>query len=493
MNDTPQNDENTSSQILPTPAPRSLWDKLFNAHKRTTLIIFVAVFAAIGVTTLVISRAATAAGPIKGIAGKCLDNKNGKLKTGNPIQLYSCNSSSGQQWTVMSDGTIRASERFCLDVKYAGTTSRTPVWLYDCNGTVAQQWKVNTDGSIVNPHSKLCLDDKSAKTNNGNPIWMYTCNGTAAQKWTVPKTTTPPKPTPTPKPAPTPTPPPTPTPKPTPTPTPAPTPTPGTAKPSAANTGVPAGTTLAVVTGDQTYSASANGQTITGKDFHGFVKVTGANITFKNCIFRGRAISSNNALLDTEKSTGTITVQNSEFAPSNPSAGIDGLWTSNTSLYSVNIHGSVDGMKAGSNTLVQDSYIHDMSWFSSDPNQGGGSTHNDGVQTLNGSHITLRHNNIDMSTTKDGNAAWQVTQDFGTISDLHAENNWLDGGGCTLNVSHKGGAAVNSVYIVNNRFGRHTSFSNCSILISTKMTLAQNTGNVWDDTGAAIPAPQRHD
>jgi hypothetical protein len=246
---------------------------------------------------------------------------------------------------------------------------------------------------------------------------------------------------------------------------------------------VVAGTALTIVNGNQTFSTS--GAVISGKDFRGFVKVTGHNITFKNCVFRGGVASGNAALLDTESGTNTV-VQDSEFVPAHPAATIDGIWASRTNIYRSNIHGSVDGVKTGSDVLIQDSYIHDMSWFAHDPNQGGGETHNDGVQSFFGdARVTLRHNNIDMSTTKDGNAAWQDS-----ANDSHVENNWLDGGGCTLNFAdHK--VALTGLHVINNRFGRH-SFYKCPILLSLQAVLVTNSGNVWDDTGGAIPAPQRH-
>ena len=255
-------------------------------------------------------------------------------------------------------------------------------------------------------------------------------------------------------------------------------------KPGASNTGVPAGTQLTVVNGNQTFSTS--GQTISGKDFHGYVKVTGSNITFKDCIFRGGTPNGNNALLDTEAGTNTV-VEDSEVVPLHPAATIDGVWTKNTKLYRVNIHGSVDGMKPGSNTLVQDSWIHDLSWFASDPNQGGGSTHNDGIQAFYpDSGITLRHNTIDLSTSKDPNAALQDS-----ASNVTVEDNWLDGGGCILNFANLN-HSVPGLVVTNNRFGRHSGFQ-CPILLSNLLSLAKNSGNVWADTGTPIPAPQQHD
>ncbi|HKU18831.1 MAG TPA: hypothetical protein VJP80_06185 [Candidatus Saccharimonadales bacterium] len=273
-----------------------------------------------------------------------------------------------------------------------------------------------------------------------------------------------------------------------------PEPFPASMKPDATNTGLlTAKSSLTVVTGDQTYGPSANGQTITGKDFHGFVKVTGANITFTNCLFEGRATSSNNGLIDTEDSTGTITIKDSEFVPSNPSATIDGLWTRNANVWRVNVHGTTDGMKADSNTLVQDSYIHDMRWEPVDPNQGGTETHNDAIQTFYGeSNITLRHNNLDTSGTVDNTGAMasnSAIQSSG--ANYHIDGNWLDGGACTVNIADHG-PVLTDIWITNNRWGRHQYYTGCDILISLNTVLNQNTGNVWDDTGAPIPPPQQH-
>lgn len=267
--------------------------------------------------------------------------------------------------------------------------------------------------------------------------------------------------------------------------------------PDASCTGVTPGVALTVVTGDQTYGSSFNGQTISGKDFRGIVKVTGANITFKDCIFRGRAVSFNTGLIDTSDSTGTITLQDVEVAPSNPSATIDGMWLTNTNVYRAHVHGGVDGIKTFGNVLIEDSYIHGMQWFANDPNQGGTETHNDGVQSWNGpANTTLRHNTIDMTyvvdvlasgqplVTNRANAAWQDSS-----PNSRAEYNKLDGGGCTLNFAMS--SVSSRIYVISNRFGRHSLYQ-CPILLNLTSALTENSGNVWDDTGTPIPAPQQH-
>jgi hypothetical protein len=274
--------------------------------------------------------------------------------------------------------------------------------------------------------------------------------------------------------------------------TPSPAPRPG-GKPGPGNTGILPGTKLTVVTGDQVY-ATAN-QVISGLDIRGFVQIRARNVTIRNSIIRGGpSPRCNSSVLWIRADTGaSATIEDTEIVPSNPSPCLDGIWAANASLVRVNIHGTVDGIKAYDNVTVRDSYVHDLSWFASDPNQGGGATHNDAVQTYEGNrHIVLRHNS--MNPGPKGNAAYQVTQDGGKVAtDIRVENNWLDGGNCTLNFAHHGGPTpMIGIFVSGNRFGRGSVYQ-CPILVSTQTRLSLGDGNVWDDTGVPIPAPDQHD
>jgi hypothetical protein len=259
-------------------------------------------------------------------------------------------------------------------------------------------------------------------------------------------------------------------------------------RPGASNTGPVAGTKLATVNGDQTYSKA--GQVIQNVDIHGYVRITAKNVVIRNAIVRGGAVHCNASAVIEIEFGASATIEDTEIRPDHPSACLDGIWATAVTLTRVNIHGTVDGMKADDNTTVQDSWIHDLSAFASDPNQGGGPTHNDGIQTLGGHHLIVRHNTI--SVGADANAAYQVTQDAGTVGDVTVQNNFLDGGSCTLNFAHKGASSMAGISVTGNRFGRHTEYD-CPIIISTKTTLSANSGNVYDDTGAAIPRPEQHD
>lgn len=260
----------------------------------------------------------------------------------------------------------------------------------------------------------------------------------------------------------------------------------GGGKPSAGNTGVIAGTTLTVLSGDQTFAT--DNAVVSNADIRGYVRITGKNVTIRNSIVRGGAARCSAAVIQVE---GSAVIEDVEIAPASPNACLDGVWATATTLSRVNIHGTVDGVKAGNDVTIQDSWIHDLTHYGTGA-PGGGETVNDAVDTRGRRRITLRHNVLYPGAN--ANAAYQVTQEGGASGDIRVENNWLDGGHCVLNFAHRGGGPtpMTGIAVVNNRFGRNSKFV-CPILISTQTTLSANSGNVWDDTGAAIPAPDKHD
>ncbi|MEU9957636.1 ricin-type beta-trefoil lectin domain protein [Streptomyces sp. NPDC050982] len=122
--------------------------------------------------------------PIRGLAGKCIDVAGASSANGTPVQLYDCNSSAAQQWTVASDGSIRALGK-CLDVTGNGTADGSTVQLWDCGGGANQRWVVSAAGDIVNPQANKCLDVTGNNSANGTRLQIWTCSGGANQKWTV--------------------------------------------------------------------------------------------------------------------------------------------------------------------------------------------------------------------------------------------------------------------------------------------------------------------
>ncbi|WP_433126391.1 ThuA domain-containing protein [Micromonospora sp. CA-240977] len=124
-------------------------------------------------------------GPIKGLAGKCLDVRNSGTADGTQIQIYTCNGSTAQTWTVTSGSTIRALGK-CLDVNGGGTADGTKIQLWTCNGTGAQNWAAQSDGSLRNTSSGKCLDVSGNNSADSTVVHLWTCLGAANQKWTLP-------------------------------------------------------------------------------------------------------------------------------------------------------------------------------------------------------------------------------------------------------------------------------------------------------------------
>ncbi|MFI6491601.1 RICIN domain-containing protein [Streptomyces sp. NPDC050564] len=122
--------------------------------------------------------------PIKGLAGKCVDVAGANPANGTAVQLYDCNGTAAQNWTVSSDGTMRALGK-CLDVTGNGTADGSTVQLWDCTGGPNQKWAVSSAHDIVNPQANKCLDVTGNNSANGTRLQIWTCTGAANQKWTV--------------------------------------------------------------------------------------------------------------------------------------------------------------------------------------------------------------------------------------------------------------------------------------------------------------------
>ncbi|MFI6489646.1 lectin [Streptomyces sp. NPDC050564] len=122
-------------------------------------------------------------GSFVGLAGKCLDVAGGSSANGTAVQLYDCNGSTAQTWTVKADGSIQALGK-CLDVASGSTTDGAKVQLYDCNGTGAQRWSYNSStGDVVNTAADKCLDVTDNSSANGARAQIWSCTGAANQKW----------------------------------------------------------------------------------------------------------------------------------------------------------------------------------------------------------------------------------------------------------------------------------------------------------------------
>ncbi|MBV9384130.1 MAG: ricin-type beta-trefoil lectin domain protein, partial [Streptosporangiaceae bacterium] len=125
-------------------------------------------------------------GPITGYGGLCVDVRGANSANYTPVQVYTCNQTNAQQWTVVEAGSTLHALGKCMDIYAGGTADGTAVDLYDCNNTAAQVFIPQSNGSLYNPQSGKCLDDTNWSTTPGTQLQIWDCTGNANQQWNLP-------------------------------------------------------------------------------------------------------------------------------------------------------------------------------------------------------------------------------------------------------------------------------------------------------------------
>ena len=200
---------------------------------------------------------------------------------------------------------------------------------------------------------------------------------------------------------------------------------------------------------------------IDGLDISGSVEVRASGVVIRNSRIRGTGS------YGLYVRSGSATITDSEISGGFENAiGYDN-WTA----IRVNIFGvGGDGVKLGSNTRLEDSWVHDLQPFSG--------AHADGAQLQAGeTNIVVRHNTIDLATTPNANAALFIAPDLGPSSPgpLLIENNYLNGGNFTVYIvdGNNGQYYLDNITLRNNTFGRSHSYG--ALNVNVPVTLTNNT------------------
>jgi hypothetical protein len=125
------------------------------------------------------------AAQITGYNGLCVDVRGANSANFTPVQVYTCNGTNAQQWTVVAAGSTLHALGKCMDINGGGTANGTTVDLYDCNNTAAQVFIPQSNGALYNPQSGKCLDD-TGYGGSGTQLQIWDCSGNANQRWNVP-------------------------------------------------------------------------------------------------------------------------------------------------------------------------------------------------------------------------------------------------------------------------------------------------------------------
>jgi hypothetical protein len=206
--------------------------------------------------------------------------------------------------------------------------------------------------------------------------------------------------------------------------------------PTAATTGIPAGTTLRSC--GSTVTLSTANAVIDGCTYTGNVTVTAQNVTIKNSRLKGQVWT---------QGSGSYTLLDSDIGPDSGCNGQTALGFGNYTAKRVKIHNFGDGVRAsGSNIVFEDSLILGCS------NAG---DHADGVQGYQGgTNIKINHNTIDLRA-----AAPYVTSPIFFADNSRAAtvtNNLLLGGGYTLRIHDDFTPDQGPWVITGNRIGQNS-------------------------------------
>lgn len=268
--------------------------------------------------------------------------------------------------------------------------------------------------------------------------------------------------------------------------------------PDATNTGVRAGVALKSIPSEVKsgpgwhwdprgwITIDGDGATFSGYDVKDPIEVTASNVTVSNV----RVTVGGEAFGIGLKRSNNVTIQDTEITA--PGAGANRLLVGIKDVYgdangTVIQRTDISRTSTGIQThegLIQDNYIHDLGFKEGDHTNG--TTSNGSTKPLSLIHNTVfnPHNQTD---------AISLFQDFGVEANRVIDNNLLAGGGYTIYAGQNAGAPdAYNIKVTNNRISRiyYPNGGSYGPASAYNPTASGNvwSGNIWDDTGAVIPA-----
>lgn len=287
----------------------------------------------------------------------------------------------------------------------------------------------------------------------------------------------------------------------------------GSYKPDATTTGVPTGTALTTHIGNM---IPGSGVTLENLDIYGRVIIQNPNVTIRKCRIRGTSTECAPLVQAYGSTVTNALIEDCTLIPDYPlsgasssaAGGSDAVTGHDYTVRRCHVTKTIDGFGIFNtsnpggpvNVVIEQNYVHDLTFISPDPGHTDNKTHNDCVQIQGGSGITIRGNNfvgsLDQTSSQFGtfapttfsNSAMQVGQNVGAISGLLFDHNWVDGGAASLNIYN---VYANLGSITNNRFGRNQRLQGQGgdttyTILYNGQSVVTIAGNVYDDNDAPI-------
>jgi hypothetical protein len=111
--------------------------------------------------------------------GLCLDLANAIPADDNVIQVFDCNRTVAQVWTLADDGTLRVMGKCALLV------GDDTVHLTGCDRRTTAQWRATGDRQLVSAANNRCLTDPSDGSRPGTRVVVVQCTGRSNQSWSM--------------------------------------------------------------------------------------------------------------------------------------------------------------------------------------------------------------------------------------------------------------------------------------------------------------------
>ena len=275
--------------------------------------------------------------------------------------------------------------------------------------------------------------------------------------------------------------------------------------PDATNTGVPAGVTLRSIPADASsgpgwssnaqgdVEVSGDGAVFEGYSVHGYIDVTGSNVTIKD-----NAISNSGNDIDGDgvNLTGNpsnVTIEDNTISSPYGTQGEKGVFAGikditgearGTRVLSNNIADASTGVQLYIG-LIENNYIHDEALASSESHLNG--------TTSNGSTVplTIQHNTV--FNPNGQTDAVSLFEDFGVEANVVINDNLLAGGGYVVyGGQNPGGPQAYNIQITNNRFStiyyKQSGYYGYITAFNPRAPGNVWSGNVWDSNNKPLGA-----
>lgn len=257
------------------------------------------------------------------------------------------------------------------------------------------------------------------------------------------------------------------------------------------NTGLTNPNNLTIVNGDTTITET--GATVSNLDVRGTLTIQADNVTVRNCrVWIGAfwgivVVSGYSGILIEDCEIGK------DYVNSSKGILISASDSTEVTIRRCYIHHVGDGIFGGTvgdatpkcKITVQDCYITDIRETDGNDSEDTQSDHQgDGMEFLGQLRETLiKHNHIEVPS--DQTSCLLFDAHWGNMEDITIENNLLNGAGYTIYTRITDEYTFGGLTIIDNHFGRDYNFGIHSNDVDSSDLTAY--GNVWDDTGEAVP------